>query len=193
MLMQRTLQTGALNWENLGFWDRAELYDKWYFLGFAGNILLIFGSTFYLFSNYVTFFESEMLIGFGSFFIWIKALKFFQGIHPYDLFLRTLIIAAPNLIKVIIGVAPFIIGCGFLAQMLFWKSREMFGFYFKSQWYVFALQTGDGIFDVFNQTIAASYIFGYLFTFIYTFLIISTVMSIFMVIVEDAYVSAKYS
>ena len=34
---------------------------------------------------------------------------------------------------------------------------------------------------------------GYIFGFIYTFLVISTVMSIFMVIVEDAYVTAKYS
>jgi hypothetical protein len=34
---------------------------------------------------------------------------------------------------------------------------------------------------------------GYIFTFLYTFLIISTVQSIFMVVVEDAYVTAKYS
>jgi len=73
-----------------------------------------------------------MLIGMGTFFIWIKALKFFEGIHPYDLFTRTLGIAAPNLGKVIVGVLPFIIGSGFLASMLFWKSKEYFGFYFKT-------------------------------------------------------------
>ena len=102
-------------------------------------------------------------------------------------------LAAPTLIKVFIGVAPFIIGSGFLAQMLFWKSHDMFGFYFESQWYVFSLQTGDGIYDIFDATTTVAMVYGYFFTLIYTFLIISTVQSIFMVIVEDAYVSAKYS
>ena len=95
--------------------------------------------------------------------------------------------------KVMVGVLPFIIGSALLAQMLFWQSHEFFGFYFKTQWYVFALQTGDGIFAVFSMLIRNAYIIGYVFGFIYTFLIISTVMSIFMVIVEDAYVTAKYA
>ena len=77
--------------------------------------------------------------------------------------------------------------------MLFWKSHDMFGFYFESQWYVFSLQTGDGIYDIFDTTTTVAMVYGYFFTLIYTFLIISTVQSIFMVIVEDAYVSAKYS
>lgn len=188
MLMKRALQTGELNWENLGFWDKAELYDKWAFVGFTGNILLIFGSIFYLFSNFVSFYESEMLIGMGTFFIWTKSLKLFENIHPFNLFTRTFFIAAPNLGKVIVGVLPFIIGSGFLATMLFWKSKEFFGFYFKSQWYVFALQTGDGIFAVFSMAVRNAYILGYFFCFIYTFLIISTVQSVFMVIVEDSYV-----
>jgi hypothetical protein len=41
--------------------------------------------------------------------------------------------------------------------------------------------------------IQASYFFGFMFGFMYDFLIISCVMSIFYVVVEDAYVTAKYS
>ena len=95
--------------------------------------------------------------------------------------------------KVMVGVSPFIIGSAFLAQMLFWQSHEFFGFYFKTQWYVFALQTGDGIFAIYTLLVRNAYIIGYVFGFVYTFLVISTVMSIFMVIVEDAYVTAKYA
>ena len=52
---------------------------------------------------------------------------------------KTLGIAGPTMFKVMIGVLPFIIGAALLAQMLFWQSHEFFGFYFKTQWYVFAL------------------------------------------------------
>jgi len=41
--------------------------------------------------------------------------------------------------------------------------------------------------------IRANYIIGYMFGFIYDILIIGFVQSIFMVVVEDAYVTAKYS
>lgn len=58
---------------------------------------------------------------------------------------------------------------------------------------MFALQTGDGIFAVFSMATLNAYILGYIFTFVYTFLIISTVQSIFMVVVEDAYIQARYS
>jgi len=41
--------------------------------------------------------------------------------------------------------------------------------------------------------IAANYLLGFLFSFAYDFLIIGFVQSIFMVVVEDSYVTAKYS
>lgn len=96
------------------------------------------------------------------------------------------------MLKVMIGVSPFVIGSALLAQMLFWQSHEYFGYYFKTQWYVFCLQTGDGLFQVFSVLVRNSHIIGYIFGMVYIFLAISTVMSIFMVIVEDAYVTAKY-
>jgi len=39
----------------------------------------------------------------------------------------------------------------------------------------------------------ASYLLGFMFGFMYDFLIISCVQAIFLVIVEDAFVGAKYS
>lgn len=132
MLMQRAIQTGNLNWENLSYADKAQLFDGWAFVGFAGNILLIFGNIFYLSSAVVTFFDAELLIGLGTFLVWIRAVKFLEGQHPFDLMVKTLGIAAPTMAKVIVGVLPFIIGSGLLAQMLFWKSSEYFGFYFKT-------------------------------------------------------------
>ena len=46
---------------------------------------------------------------------------------------------------------------------------------------------------MFSEMILASYMFGYIFGFVYDFLIISCVQCIFMVVIEDAYVTAKYS
>ena len=105
---------------------------------------------------------------------------------------KTLGIAGPTMLKVMIGVSPFVIGSALLAQMLFWQSHEYFGYYFKTQWYVFSLQTGDGLFQVFTVLVRNSHIIGYIFGMVYIFLAISTMMSIFMVIVEDAYFTAKY-
>ena len=137
--MERAIQTGNLNWENLNFRDKAQLFDGWAFVGFGGNILLIFGNVFYLSSDFVPFFQAEFLIGLGTFFVWIRSVKFLEGQHPFDLMVKTLGIAGPTMFKVMIGVLPFIIGAALLAQMLFWQSHEFFGFYFKTQWYVFAL------------------------------------------------------
>lgn len=88
--MERALKTGSLNWDNLSFKDKAQLFDGWAFVGFAGNLFLIFGSLFYIFSDVVTAFDAELLVGLGTFFIWIRTVKFFTGNHPYDLFTRTL-------------------------------------------------------------------------------------------------------
>jgi hypothetical protein len=79
MLMERAIQTGNLNWENLSFKDKAQLFDGWSFIGFGGNILLIFGNVFYLASDFVPFFQAELLIGLGTFFVWIRTVKFLEG------------------------------------------------------------------------------------------------------------------
>jgi hypothetical protein len=78
------------------------------------------------------------MLGFGIFLIWLKSIRFFEGSHPYDLMIKTLSIAAPTLIRVIAGVLPYIIGAGFLAITLFWKSHDYFQSYAQAQWYVFA-------------------------------------------------------
>jgi hypothetical protein len=63
---------------------------------------------------------------------------------------KTLQFAFPILLRVFVGVLPFIIGSSFLAATLFWQSEEFFGTFPKTLWYVFSLQTGDGIFAVFD-------------------------------------------
>lgn len=146
-----------------------------------------------MFTDNFKYTNAEVFLGFGIFLIWVKSVTFFRGNHPYDLMVRTLTVAAPTLMRVVAGVLPYIIGAGFLAITLFWESHDYFKNYGKAQWYVFATQTGDGIFAMFTQMMEANYILGFMFGFCYDFLIISCVQSIFMVVVEDAYVTAKYS
>lgn len=88
--MQKAVRTGKLKWENLSFWDKAELYNYWNLVGFTGSILLFFGSLLYCFSDFVPLFESEMILGLGTFCVWVKTLQFFKGYDPYDMFSRTL-------------------------------------------------------------------------------------------------------
>jgi len=159
----------------LNFWDKASLFSLWEVVGFAGTNLTIFGSVFYTLTDQFRYTDAETLLGFGVFLIWIKSVTFFKGIHPYDLMVKTVSIAAPTFLRVIAGVVPYIVGAGFLTITLFWKSHDYFKNYGKAQWYVFATQTGDGIFAMFTEMIQASYFFGFMFGFMYDFLIISCV------------------
>jgi len=58
-------------------------------------------------------------------------------------------VALPTFMRVLAGVLPYTLGCGFLAITLFWPSHDYFKSYASAQWYVFATQTGDGIFASF--------------------------------------------
>lgn len=147
----------------------------------------------YLASTEFKYTDAETLLGLGVFCIWAKTLSLFDNAHPYDLMSKTFMVAFPTFMRVLAGILPYSIGTGFLAITLFWQSHDYFKSYASAQWYVFATQTGDGIFAMFSEMIKASNILGYIFGFVYDFLIISCVQSIFMVVIEDAYVTAKYS
>lgn len=131
-LMHKALKHGKLSWENLNFWDKASLFSIWEVVGFIGNLFTIFGTLFYLLSNQFKYSDAELLLGFGIFLIWIKTIRFFDGTHPYDLMIKTAAIAWPTFIRVLIGVAPFIIGTGFLTVTIFWQSHDLYRSYASS-------------------------------------------------------------
>ncbi len=62
-----------------------------------------------------------------------------------------------------------------------------------SQYELFALQTGDAVQDFYGKTVIAEFAFTNLFFIIYIFLAISLIQNIFLVIVEDSYLTVKYS
>lgn len=190
-LMQRAANEGKLNWENLSIQDKLYLLNNWEVVGFLGCILVFFSTIFLLFPKQFVMDDSELFLGFGSFLIWIKTVKYFEGYKNYDNMPKTFQYTFPVLSRVIIGIFPFFIGSSLLACTLFWQN-EAFSSLPKAAWNVFSLQLGDQLWPIWQSCCQASYIFGYLFTLIYDFVIISCVQSIFMVIVEDAYVEGKY-
>jgi len=149
-LINNALSKNKLSWENLNFWDKVRLFDKWQIVGLIGCSLTITGSLLFISSTEFKYTDSETLLGFGFFCIWAKTLSLFEHAHPYDLMSKTFLIAFPTFIRVLAGILPYSIGTGFLAISLFWRSHDYFKSYASAQWYVFATQTGDGIFAMFS-------------------------------------------
>ena len=126
LFINRALTKNKLSWENLNFWDKARLFNKWEAVGMFGCSLTIAGSFLYLVSTDFKYSDAETLLGFGVFFIWCKTLSLFDNAHPYDLMPKTVITAFPTFIRVLAGILPYSIGTGFLAITLFWPSHDYF-------------------------------------------------------------------
>ena len=58
---------------------------------------------------------------------------------------------------------------------------------------VFALQAGDGIYDNYMICRYTSFIYANLFFYFYLWFAITMIQNLFMVIVEDSFVSVKYA
>lgn len=99
----------------------------------------MFGIFSYMNSHYFCMADSELVLGIGVFLIWIKTIKFFDGVYPYDIMPKTLLNAAPTLIRVITGVIPFLIGATCFCAIFFSESAELFGTFSSSINNVFSL------------------------------------------------------
>ena len=58
---------------------------------------------------------------------------------------------------------------------------------------MFSVQAGDALFDTFVSIKEVSLLYAILFMYCFLFFVVSIVQNIFMVIVEDAYISIKYA
>jgi hypothetical protein len=106
--------------------------------------------------------------------------------------IRTLTVASPIILKIIIGVMPILIGTVMLAMVFFYDYVDTFSTFSKGAYTLFALQAGDMLYDFYTRTTECSPLIGTAFCYIYVFFCVSILQNIFMVVVEDSYISIKY-
>ena len=95
--------------------------------------------------------------------------------------------------QVWIGILPIYIGVCFLSISVLWEFKESFGTFSSGFYTMFSVQAGDALFDTYHSMKLANYYYALIFMYIFIFFVISIVQNIFMVIVEDSYISIKYA
>lgn len=119
IIMEKYAQR-MLSWDNLSLWDKVSLFKMWMLVTFAGDLCIIFGTLAFYWSNYFDLSISETSIGFGAFLIWASAVQYFENTPYQYTILRTLAVAFPEILKVLIGFLPIMLGSAFLCMTLFY-------------------------------------------------------------------------
>lgn len=187
-----------LLWADLTINDKIKLFSYWSIVSIISNFLQLFGSL----SNIMTvynFFDIdrtassvELLIGLGCMSAWIGLVRYMETSKEYSILGRTLSLSMPNVIKILISTLPVVMGYTFLGVALFYKSNR-----FSSATGVlttlYALMFGDMVYDTFYDLSFTHFFYSKIYLFTFIFFSVCVLNSLFISVVEDAYVSAKYT
>lgn len=84
-----------LSWDNLSIFDKLAIFQKWYLVTFLGDLCIVFGTMFFYASNIFDLGVSELIIGVGTFLIWLSVVKYFENTQHHYTILRTMARASP--------------------------------------------------------------------------------------------------
>ena len=158
-----------------------------------GDLLLIFGCIMMIFSDVFSLGYAEIFIGMGTFCIWASITKYLANTEDFYVIIRTFNAAIPTILKVWVGILPFYIGVCFLSLTVVWEFTDCFGSWTRGFYTIFSVQAGDALFDTYHAMKEANFWYAQLFMYCFIFFLVSIVQNIFMVIVEDSYISIKYA
>ena len=102
----------------------------------------------------------ELLIGLGCAINWIAVAKYFALSRSYSIITRTLRVAIPINIKIMLGILPIFIGYCLLAMSLFWNNVEFFNNFSNTAYLFFSMMNGDSILVTFHNTTAKYPVLG---------------------------------
>lgn len=105
---------GGKTFNQLSFWDKTKLINKFSFIVVFGNISQLIGTSLYFMNPAVSMTECEVFIGFGCFFAWVSLTRYFMYSQRHSLILRTIEFSSPILIRAIVGILPLFIGYAIL-------------------------------------------------------------------------------
>jgi hypothetical protein len=77
LVILRKYANRELTWDSLSISDKLALFKKWYIVAFLGDLCIICGTLFFLGSDIYHLKLAELLIGFGTFLIWVSIVKYF--------------------------------------------------------------------------------------------------------------------
>ena len=185
-------------WEDLTINDKIKLFSYWSLLSIISNLLQIFGSLTNIMSVYnflsidKTTGSQELLIGLGCMSAWIGVVRYMETSEQYSILGRTLTFAMPNVMKTLISTLPVLMGYTFLGVALFWKSNR-FSSATGCLTTLYALMFGDMVYDTFYDLSLTHFFYSQIYLYSFVFFSICVINSLFISVIEDAYVTAKYT
>jgi len=108
------------------------------------------------------------MIGFGCFGSWLGLLRFIDTNEKLYSAPKTIKLAAPVIVRILIGVIPILIGSAFLGMCLFWTS-DKFSTPADSFFSLFAMMNGDLVRDTYYDITVGRYISGAVFSYCFCF------------------------
>jgi hypothetical protein len=143
----------------MNFLDKILLFKVWRIVTLVGNIFLMIGVVCFYLTNSYDLDTAECFLGLGTFLIWFSFTQYFTTWVKYSTIWRTIVKAVPAFIKTGIGISPFIISTALLFFLLFNRNYDVFGNYSKSLWNLLAMQCGDAVQDIYNDSIDIRLVF----------------------------------
>eukprot|EP00347_Sterkiella_histriomuscorum_P001498 403371804 len=187
-MMQRT---NGIEWNKLGLWEKAKLFNKWSIVSLISNIFLITGTVLYVSNELRNIDIAEVFLGFGSMLCWVSFSRYLESSNQYTFVNRTMRQAMPVVMRAMVGIIPFFVGFAFLGLCLFWETRR-FNCPSTAFFTLFAMMNGDSLTEIHSDLSYSKFLIGNLFMYIFVFISICVIQNVFITIVEDGYLSIKY-
>ena len=122
---------------------------------------------------------------------WLTLIRYMESSNEYSILGRTLTLSLPNVMRTLVSSVPILIGYTFLGVSIFWRSNR-FSSASGSLVTLYALMFGDMVYDTFYDTNYIHYIYSQAYLYTFLFFSICVIQSLFVSVVEDAYISIKY-
>ena len=150
------------------------------------------GSIAYIFPSFFYLSQTELFIGLGCALNWVSVTRYFTHSRQYSLITRTLQVAVPMNIKIMMGIMPIFIGYVLFSMASFWTYTSHFSNFSDTAYCLFCMMNGDSILLTFQYTTKQYAIMGQLLCYSFTFMSICVWQNMNLVIVEDSYLNVKY-
>ena len=182
-------------WSDLTVKDKIKLFSYWSLITIITNLVQLFGALTDICSTNKFFSidnSNEFLIGMGCMMAWIGSIRYMDTSKKYSILGRTLSLSMPNVIRTLISTLPILMGYTFLGMCLFYRSNR-FSSAAGCLSTLYSLMNGDMVYDTFSDLRATNYLFGQIYLYTFIFFSICVIQSLFISVIEDAHLTAKYT
>ena len=149
-----------LSWNDKSFSEKFGSISKWALVTLAGNVFTFFGTVFLGMLSTFEMKEMELFLGIGCMLTWFSFTRYYENNRDFNLISRTAAKAIPFIGRTMVGLLPTVIGYALLGLCIFYPWTEKFGSFSGAMVVLFSVMNGDGISDVFYNSLRSRFILG---------------------------------